>query len=78
MATDQAGKLGVGKNNKIISIYSNYQVKDIRQYSSAAALYRSLNNSPFNAGRPNQQKSSRNKSDCHQKRQHGSIGEFRK
>jgi hypothetical protein len=25
-ATDQAGKLGVGKNNKIISIYSNYQV----------------------------------------------------
>ena len=25
-ATDQAGKLGVGKNNKIISIYSTYQV----------------------------------------------------
>ena len=27
MATDQGGKLGVGKNNKIISIYSNYQVR---------------------------------------------------
>jgi mitogen-activated protein kinase kinase 1 interacting protein 1 len=26
MASDQAGKLGVGKNNKIISMYSNYQV----------------------------------------------------
>lgn len=29
MATDQAGKLGVGKNNKIISIYSTYQVIQI-------------------------------------------------
>lgn len=27
MASDQAGKLGVGKNNKIISMYSNYQVQ---------------------------------------------------
>jgi len=31
MATDQAGKLGVGKNNKIISIYSNYQVVQINR-----------------------------------------------
>ena len=27
MAADQAGKLGVAKNKKIISMYSNYQVK---------------------------------------------------
>ena len=27
MASDQAGKLGVGKNNKIISMYSNYRVQ---------------------------------------------------
>lgn len=25
-ATDQAGKLGLGKNRNIISVYSNYQV----------------------------------------------------
>lgn len=31
MATDQAGKLGVGKNNRIISIYSNYQVIQINK-----------------------------------------------
>ncbi|XP_047469835.1 ragulator complex protein LAMTOR3-like isoform X1 [Penaeus chinensis] len=26
MATDQAGKLGMGKNNKMVCIYGNYQV----------------------------------------------------
>lgn len=26
-ATDQAGKLGLGKNQNIISVYSNYQVR---------------------------------------------------
>lgn len=26
-ATDQAGKLGLGKNHNIISVYSNYQVR---------------------------------------------------
>jgi len=31
MAADQAGKLGVAKNNKIISIYSNYQVVQINK-----------------------------------------------
>lgn len=27
-ATDQAGKLGLGKNRNIVSVYSNYQVGD--------------------------------------------------
>ena len=30
-ACDQAGKLGVGKNNRIVSMYANYQVVQINK-----------------------------------------------
>lgn len=38
-ATDQAGKLGLGKNQNIISVYSNYQVGDRRATPGSKYIY---------------------------------------
>jgi len=43
MAADQAGKLGVAKNKKIISMYSNYQVVQINKNPLVISLIATKN-----------------------------------
>ena len=75
-ATDQAGKLGVGKNKKKISMYSNYQVTFLKCNLSRKCC--EIFFSWFYLGNSNEQKSTDSKSDCQQDSKYRTTGQFGK
>lgn len=54
MATDQASKLGLGKNQSIVCMYSNYQVCLFKNFSFNSTIFFKVINFMYHLDYPNE------------------------